>query len=136
MKIPVLVFAAAAATAAAASSPSAAMPVAFAKRRTARGAAAVLPTAVARDVLNEALVADQTDQPSSSTVLGLRAGSAGVADSGLLQRLKIGFYFALWYALNVVYNSEYKHLLALPISSSFGDCPMAAPGLPSTLSVF
>jgi hypothetical protein len=34
-------------------------------------------------------------------------GGAGVDASALVQRLKIGFYFSLWYALNVVYNSMY-----------------------------
>ena len=34
-------------------------------------------------------------------------GGADIVASPLVQRLKIGFYFSLWYALNVVYNSMY-----------------------------
>jgi hypothetical protein len=30
----------------------------------------------------------------------------GSSSTGLKQRLKIGFYFGLWYALNVIYNSK------------------------------
>ena len=39
--------------------------------------------------------------------------SRGGADvsSALLQRLKVGFYFALWYALNIVYNILNKRVL-------------------------
>lgn len=41
--------------------------------------------------------------------------------SALLHRLKIGFYFALWYALNVAYNSTFPLIfspLIHPISTS------------------
>lgn len=31
----------------------------------------------------------------------------GDGEVGLAERLKIGSYFALWYILNIVYNSEY-----------------------------
>ena len=31
----------------------------------------------------------------------------GAASKAVLERLKIGVYFGLWYALNVVYNSKY-----------------------------
>ena len=33
----------------------------------------------------------------------------GEGEVGLAQRLKIAGYFALWYILNIVYNSEYYH---------------------------
>lgn len=32
----------------------------------------------------------------------------GGSNNALQQKMKVGFYFALWYALNVIYNSEYK----------------------------
>ena len=35
-----------------------------------------------------------------------RGGGAATTGNSLLQTLKIGFYFALWYALNIVYNSK------------------------------
>ena len=31
----------------------------------------------------------------------------GADDSGLKHRLKLGFYFGLWYALNIFYNSTF-----------------------------
>ena len=35
----------------------------------------------------------------------VRGGNANSTSQG---RMKVGFYFALWYALNVIYNSKYK----------------------------
>ena len=46
---------------------------------------------------------DELMEQQSATVM--RGGDVG--NSALMQRLKIGFYFALWYALNVVYNSKF-----------------------------
>jgi hypothetical protein len=40
----------------------------------------------------------------ASSQVAVRGG--GDDEGGLLVRLKIGFYFALWYILNIVYNSE------------------------------
>lgn len=45
--------------------------------------------------------------PSEDSLTELRGG----ADDALLQRLKIGFYFGLWYALNVCYNIINKQVL-------------------------
>lgn len=47
-----------------------------------------------------------TSTPSHVTV---RGGDA--EEGGLLVRLKIGFYFALWYVLNIVYNSKCTNLI-------------------------
>ena len=44
----------------------------------------------------------------------------GAGPSALVQRLKIGFYFSLWYALNVIYNSTY--LLMTTLSPRHGPC--------------
>lgn len=50
---------------------------------------------------------------SVSDVVDIRAGAKVVAPKqsefmkDLIHRLKIGFYFALWYALNIVYNSKF-----------------------------
>ena len=35
-----------------------------------------------------------------------RGGGAG--EGGLKARLKVGSYFALWYILNIIYNSEFQ----------------------------
>jgi hypothetical protein len=35
------------------------------------------------------------------------ATTSASAPSALLVRLKVGFYFALWYALNIIYNSKF-----------------------------
>lgn len=35
----------------------------------------------------------------------MRGGGASKVTEALLQRLKVGVYFGLWYALNIVYNS-------------------------------
>ena len=43
---------------------------------------------------------------SVSPVVSVRGG----AENNLQARLKVGFYFALWYALNVVYNSKSRRL--------------------------
>jgi hypothetical protein len=37
----------------------------------------------------------------------------GAASRALLERLKIGFYFGLWYALNVIYNSKYHTIFTV-----------------------
>ena len=57
-----------------------------------------------RDVLNDALRSEGQD--SKAVSLNLRGGDEGAA--GLMQTLKVGFYFGLWYALNIVYNSKSK----------------------------
>lgn len=49
------------------------------------------------------------DKEEEETQLILRGGAASSESSSvgsLVERLKIGFYFALWYALNIVYNSK------------------------------
>jgi hypothetical protein len=37
---------------------------------------------------------------------GVRRVRGGAASAALLERLRIGMYFAVWYALNIVYNSK------------------------------
>ena len=56
-----------------------------------------------RDVLNDALRSEGQD--SKAVSLNLRGGDDEGA-AGLMQTLKVGFYFGLWYALNIVYNSK------------------------------
>ena len=41
-----------------------------------------------------------------NTNIAIRGGDDDDSSLSLLNRLKIGGYFALWYILNVVYNSE------------------------------
>mmetsp|Transcript_2111 Transcript_2111/g.3870 ORF Transcript_2111/g.3870 Transcript_2111/m.3870 type:complete len:459 (+) Transcript_2111:88-1464(+) len=54
------------------------------------------------------------------------AGSAG----GLNQRAKIGFYFGLWYALNVIYNIMNKKLLnIIPAPVTVGTIQLGIGGL-------
>lgn len=51
---------------------------------------------------------------SLSTIVSPEMGAlrgGGTDDKvGLAVRLKVGAYFALWYILNIVYNSEYRCL--------------------------
>ena len=42
-----------------------------------------------------------------NTNIAIRGGDDDDSSLSLLARLKIGGYFALWYILNVVYNSKY-----------------------------
>lgn len=56
-----------------------------------------------RDVLNDALRSEGQD--SKAVSLNLRGGDDEGA-AGFMQTLKVGFYFGLWYALNIVYNSK------------------------------
>lgn len=44
--------------------------------------------------------------PSMRRSLKARRIRGGAGNSGILQRLEIAGYFAAWYALNVIYNSE------------------------------
>lgn len=52
------------------------------------------------------------DDVESLSVMNTRGGAKKavevpeVANTGMKERLKIGFYFGLWYALNVIYNSK------------------------------
>jgi len=52
---------------------------------------------------------EEPDEEESLALLETRGGAAAVAEAAvvnpLLHTLKIGFYFGLWYALNIVYNS-------------------------------
>jgi hypothetical protein len=51
-----------------------------------------------------------TESDSSSTNLSDVRGGAVKSEStvALLQNAKVGFYFALWYTLNIYYNSKSK----------------------------
>ena len=44
--------------------------------------------------------------PDMRQKLRVRRMRGGAMSSALMERLKIGFYFATWYALNIVYNSK------------------------------
>ena len=60
----------------------------------------------------EKILLDFDDDGSElSEVVVSRGGAAkakkgGAASSELLERLKVGTYFGVWYALNVIYNSK------------------------------
>lgn len=75
-------------------------------RRSGRHAAA---TSTSRDVLNDALRLDGKEShrgvSGAVPLFNLRGGDDDGA-GGLMQTLKVGFYFGLWYALNIVYNSK------------------------------
>jgi hypothetical protein len=50
--------------------------------------------------------------PVQDKTVGLRVaaearGGSDESSTGLLHNMKVTFYFALWYALNVVYNSKF-----------------------------
>ena len=76
------------------------------RRRSGRHAAA---TSTSRDVLNDALRLDGEEGhhgvSGAVSLLNLRGGDDDGA-GGLMQTLKVGFYFGLWYALNIIYNSK------------------------------
>jgi hypothetical protein len=48
----------------------------------------------------------KTMTPYMRHKLKARRMRGGAVSRGLLERLKVGFYFFAWYALNVVYNSK------------------------------
>lgn len=76
------------------------------KRKAFRAAAARVAS---RKTINDALLSGNASGSSEESVLSLRAGSAEESaddGSGLMQTLKVGFYFGLWYALNIIYNSK------------------------------
>lgn len=56
----------------------------------------------------EPIISDSVTFSSPSHVNTIRGGNS--EERALLVRLKIGFYFALWYILNIVYNSEFIDL--------------------------
>lgn len=60
-----------------------------------------------KEAINNALLSSDVD----SKVLEIRAGSSEEEAGGLAQTLKVGFYFGLWYALNIIYNSKWLHRL-------------------------
>jgi len=76
------------------------------RRRSGRHAAA---TSTSRDVLNDALRLDGEEShhgvSGAVSLFNLRGGDDDGA-GGLMQTLKVGSYFGLWYALNIVYNSK------------------------------
>ena len=52
--------------------------------------------------LSPAALLDEEKPEVATTV----ARGGAEPESALLHRLKVGFYFALWYALNIIYNSK------------------------------
>lgn len=64
---------------------------------------------VAKAVLNKQLALEKKSEATLISSVGedeleVRGGAAS---EELIQTLKIGFYFAAWYALNIVYNSTF-----------------------------
>lgn len=63
------------------------------------------------------------DDVESLSVMNTRGGAKKavevpeVANTGMKERLKIGFYFGLWYALNVIYNSKSFSILYITIKN-------------------
>lgn len=55
--------------------------------------------------------AETTNEDTTTAALAIRGGDEPAALAAPMQRLKIGFYFALWYALNIVYNIVNKKVL-------------------------
>jgi hypothetical protein len=56
---------------------------------------------------HNAVLSDMT--PYMRHKLKARRMRGGALSSGLLDRLTIGSYFAVWYALNIVYNSKFPY---------------------------
>ena len=80
------------------------------------------PPATSLDVLNDSLRSD--GQGSKAVSLNLRGGDEGA--SGLMQTLKVGFYFGLWYALNIVYNSKCEFGIRLGFRARQASCTPSA----------
>ena len=78
------------------------------RRRSGRHAAAAT-SSTSRDVLDDALRLDGEEGhhgvSGDVSLLNLRGGDDD-GSGGLMQTLKVGFYFGLWYALNIIYNSK------------------------------
>lgn len=63
---------------------------------------------VAKSVLNKQLALEKKSEATLISSLGEdELEVRGGASEELIQTLKIGFYFATWYALNIVYNSTF-----------------------------
>lgn len=56
---------------------------------------------------NDLISRKSTKDDAVDQLLPLDNRGGELISSGLLERLKIGSYFALWYALNVAYNSKF-----------------------------
>lgn len=71
---------------------------------------------------------------SKSQSLTVRGGDVDDEALTLQARLKVGFYFALWYALNVIYNIMNKKLLnILPAPVTVGTIQLGIGGLYASL---
>lgn len=82
----------------------------------------------ARGVKGKAVIVQNKNRSNSLDVTADSATAA--ATEGLKQRLKIGFYFGLWYALNVIYNIMNKKLLnILPAPVTVGTIQLGIGGL-------
>jgi len=81
--------------------------------------------------LEEALLpSKQQNNHHGRARLDVRGGSDSEFMTGLLQRLKIGSYFGLWYALNVVYNILNKKVLnVLPAPLTVGSLQFGVGGV-------
>ena len=62
------------------------------------------------DEEKNALHEHDSDEELELLPVAVRGGATeSTALADLMDRLKIGFYFALWYALNIVYNSKLQN---------------------------
>jgi hypothetical protein len=51
---------------------------------------------------------EATDSEAHQSAVVEMARGGAIISSALFQTLKVGFYFALWYTLNVYYNSKFE----------------------------
>ena len=65
---------------------------------------ASMPALVSRSTLALSVPATELDQTRWATILTPRGGDVAI---GSAARLKVGSYFAIWYILNIMYNSKY-----------------------------
>lgn len=65
------------------------------------------PTRTQRPPKDAAVVTAQQLPPRGGTAAGTAVAVMPAWKADLLHRAKVGFYFGLWYALNIVYNSKY-----------------------------
>jgi hypothetical protein len=86
------------------------------------------PTLVSKSA---ALSVSATELAPSSGAVGMvveeKIPRGGDGEVGLAARLKVGSYFAVWYILNIIYNSKY---VGVSIAETIEPIPLVMSGYP------
>jgi len=75
------------------------------------------PSSLSYDEEMDSLIASTKSRSRSRTLSPVEVRGGDV--NTLQDRLKVGFYFALWYALNVIYNSKSTALLNFEVGWTY-----------------